>query len=153
MRESEGCFISRSNYETGRAIIFKLIRLSLPGLTRRHSSTEYIEDHHIHTLNYDPEPVHAEHVRHKRSVPRPTVDGEPRHKVRLDFAAHGRRFQMDLERDHSVFHNDLEILDQDENSLHHAVDTSHIYEGKLVGRTKMISFDRSRFPGFKTTLE
>ncbi len=55
--------------------------------------------------------------------------------VRLDFFSHGRRFQLELRRDHSVFHNDLNIVDNDDNSLNH-IDTSHIYEGRVLGKEK-----------------
>ncbi len=81
--------------------------------------------------------------------------------VRLDFFSHGRRFQLELVRkrerekqsvfphyifkfmfvsaaqvrDHSVFHNDLSVVGGDDVALSSpsASDTSHIYEGRVLG--------------------
>ena len=44
-------------------------------------------------------------ARHKRSAPQ---DG---HAVRLDFVSHGRRFQLELERDRDAFRQDDSIAD------------------------------------------
>ena len=49
--------------------------------------------------------------------------------------AHGKRFQLELQRDHSVFHDKLEIRDGDENVLGH-IDTSHIYQGTIKGESE-----------------
>jgi hypothetical protein len=79
--------------------------------------------------------VHRAHLRHRRSVPSHDPDREEEdedRRVRIDFVSHGRRFQLELRRDHSVFHNDLAIVGQDDNRLHH-LDTSHIYEGRVLG--------------------
>ncbi|XP_059091577.1 disintegrin and metalloproteinase domain-containing protein 10-like isoform X2 [Tigriopus californicus] len=94
---------------------------SVTGLNRL---SDYVE--HYEPLHYDPSPIRADHVRHKRSLP------DEDHRVRLDFVAHGQRFQMELKRDHSVFHNDLSIHDNDDRPITHVLDTSHIYEGKLL---------------------
>lgn len=102
-----------------------MVFVFLPGLDRL---SEYVE--HYEALHYDAEPVAVDHHRHKRSAP---ADD---HRVRVDFVAHGRRFNMELKRDHSVFHDNLVIKDQDENTLHH-LDTSHIYEGRVLGERRL----------------
>ena len=64
-------------------------------------------------------------------------ESEPRdHKVRLDFVSHGRRFELELERDHTVFGDRLEVVDAEERRLRGgaAADTSHIYHGTVKGR-------------------
>lgn len=93
--------------------------------------SDYVE--HFEPLHYDPSPVRTDHARHKRSLP------DEDHRVRLDFVAHGQRFQMELKRDHSVFHNDLSIHDNDDRPITHILDTSHIYEGKLLGKTPKVT--------------
>ena len=47
-------------------------------------------------LNYDAAAVDSAHQRHKRAAP------EEGHTVSLDFVSHGRRFRLDLQRDHEA---------------------------------------------------
>eukprot|EP00095_Tigriopus_kingsejongensis_P005881 maker-scaffold38_size502422-snap-gene-4.24 protein:Tk05881 transcript:maker-scaffold38_size502422-snap-gene-4.24-mRNA-1 annotation:"disintegrin and metalloproteinase domain-containing protein 10 isoform x3" len=94
---------------------------SVTGLNRL---SDYVE--HYEPLHYDPSPVAEDHVRHKRSLP------EEEHKVRLDFVAHGQRFQMELERDHSVFHDQLAIHDSQDRPITNSVATPILYEGRLL---------------------
>ena len=47
-------------------------------------------------LNYDAAAVESAHQRHKRAAP------EEGHTVSLDFVSHGRRFRLDLQRDHEA---------------------------------------------------
>ena len=103
--------------------MFLFLSLFFVGLN---SLSEYVNHHEV--LHYETESIHSEHLRHKRSLP------EHEHKVRVDFHSHGRRFQLELERDHSVFHNDLVIKDANENTKH--LDTSHIYHGRVLGKKK-----------------
>jgi len=80
--------------------------------------------HHFEPLDYDASEVHDQHHRHKRSL------RQDEHKVRIQFSSHGRDFDLELERDHSVFHNNL-VVERGED-IAHDVDLSHIYEGKLA---------------------
>ena len=59
--------------------------------------------HHFEPLDYDASEVHDQHHRHKRSL------RQDEHKVRIQFSSHGRDFDLELERDHSVFHNNLVV--------------------------------------------
>ena len=59
--------------------------------------------HHFEPLDYDASYVHDQHHRHRRSV------RQDDHKVRIQFASHGRDFELELQRDHSVFHNHLVV--------------------------------------------
>jgi hypothetical protein len=87
---------------------------------------------HFEPLHYDASAVHQEHLRHKRST------HEEGHKVKLDFFSHGRRFQLELSRDHSVFSDRLVVVrgdhtgDRDE-VIDGGLDTSHIYKGNVRG--------------------
>ena len=58
---------------------------------------------HFELLNYDAAEVEREHARHKRSAPKDD------HKVSVDFASHGRRFRLDLERDYEAFREDSNL--------------------------------------------
>ncbi|XP_065079514.1 disintegrin and metalloproteinase domain-containing protein 10 isoform X2 [Ochlerotatus camptorhynchus] len=82
---------------------------------------EYIS--HYETLSYDHKHLHASHSRAKRSV---TKD----HHVYLKFKAHGRDFNIRLRRDLSSFSDKLEIHTE---SGPIEADTSHLYQGELVG--------------------
>ena len=50
--------------------------------------------------------------------------------MRIHFHSHGRPFDLELERDHSVFHNKLIV---ERNSKAFKPDLSHIYHGQLIG--------------------
>lgn len=63
------------------------------------------------------------HLRAKRSLSQDNA-------VHLSFNAHRKNFRLRLKRDTSVFSDDLEIHD-DSGQLD--LDTSHIYEGHLIG--------------------
>lgn len=89
--------------------------------TRRLS--EYV--HNYEGLDYDTDHVIVQHQRHKRSAM------SDDHKVRINFASHGRDFDLELKRDHSVFHNDLVIERGDGQPIE--IETSHIYDGGLEG--------------------
>lgn len=82
---------------------------------------EYIS--HYEPLNYDRAEVHRAHTRARRSV-----SGD--HFVQISFKAHGRRFDMRLKRDLSVFSDSMEVHGP-QGRLD--VDTAHIYNGHLLG--------------------
>ncbi|XP_055635491.1 disintegrin and metalloproteinase domain-containing protein 10 isoform X2 [Toxorhynchites rutilus septentrionalis] len=82
---------------------------------------EYIS--HYETLSYDHKHLHASHSRAKRSV---TKD----HHVHLRFKAHGRDFNIRLRRDLSTFSDKLEIH-TDGGPIE--ADTSHLYQGEIIG--------------------
>ena len=94
----------------------------LGGALGKRKLSEYV--HHYEPLSYDSSELHDQHGRHKRSL------SEDNHKVRLQFDSHGREFNMELQRDHSVFHNNLVVERGDSEA--NDVDLSHIYEGVLV---------------------
>jgi disintegrin and metalloproteinase domain-containing protein 10 len=83
---------------------------------------EYISRYE--TLNYNTDHVHASHSRAKRSV---TKD----HLVYLKFKAHGHDFHIRLKRDLEVFSDNL-VVDTTEGQKSQ-VDTSHVYNGQLIG--------------------
>lgn len=82
---------------------------------------EYIS--HYETLNYDDRHLHASHNRAKRSV---TKD----HHVYLRFKAHGKDFHLRLKRDLTTFSDKLEVHSTDGPV---PFDTSHIYQGEVIG--------------------
>ena len=93
-----------------------------------------LEDYvsHFEFLDYDAIAVHRESTRHKRSLPQDS------HKVQMDFFSHGRRFQLDLQRDHKAFGDRLEVIrgdhtERNDESITDKVDTSHMYHGQVRG--------------------
>ena len=102
------------------------------GLNKRKLS-DYV--HHYEELKYDTDDIHAQHHRHKRSAP------EDEDRVRVYFHSHGRPFDLELERDHSVFHNNLIV---ERNNEAFKPDLSHIYHGKLIGEPNSHCFGAIR---------
>ncbi|XP_055372053.1 disintegrin and metalloproteinase domain-containing protein 10 [Condylostylus longicornis] len=90
----------------------------LKGLNRLN---EYIS--HYETLSYDHEHIHTSHMRAKRSV---TKD----HYINLKLNAHGRNFHLRIKRDLETFSDKLEVHSTN-GPIN--VDTSHIYEGHVIG--------------------
>ena len=70
-------------------------------VTEKRKLSEYV--HHYEHLDYDASDVHDQHHRHKRSL------RQDDHKVNIQFNSHGRDFELELKRDHSVFHNHLVV--------------------------------------------
>jgi disintegrin and metalloproteinase domain-containing protein 10 len=93
------------------------------GFGQERKLSEYV--HHYEPLTYDASGVHTQHHRHKRSLP------EEDHKVNIQFESHGRSFDLELKRDHSVFHDGLVLERGYQGSQAHDFDVSHIYEGGL----------------------
>ncbi|XP_031334981.1 disintegrin and metalloproteinase domain-containing protein 10 isoform X3 [Photinus pyralis] len=98
-------------------IVFLL--LLVPYIETANRLNEYIS--HYEPLDYDSTDVHRSHLRSKRSV---VTD----HEVHMSFYAHGRKFNLRLRRDLSVFHEKLEVHGPNGPI---AADTSHIYHGHL----------------------
>ena len=105
--------------------VFCNMSISIADLGSKRKLSEYV--HHYEELQYDRVHVHNQHRRHKRAAV------NDNHIVQIGFDSHGRRFDLELKRDHSVFHDNLVI----EDSRGHItdLDTSHIYEGSLAGKT------------------
>lgn len=89
---------------------------------------EYIR--HYEPLSYPTEEVHRGHLRAKRSVTRDN-------SVTLKFRSHGRDFHIRLKRDLNTFSNNLVI--EGPTGHEEGLDTSHIYEGHLIGKSKLWS--------------
>ena len=70
-------------------------------ITNKRKLSEYV--HHYEHLDYDASDVHDQHHRHKRSL------RQDDHNVNIQFNSHGRDFELELKRDHSVFHNHLVV--------------------------------------------
>ncbi len=86
---------------------------------------EYIS--HYETLDYDTKYLHASHSRAKRSV---TAD----HFVHLKFSAHGEKFSLRLKRDLTTFSDNLDVVHTvNSEPSNEPLDTSHIYEGEVLG--------------------
>ena len=83
--------------------------LGVPGQPGRRLN-DYV--HHYEPLSYDA----VDHLRVKRS----TVDGDD-DGVRLNFASHGRQFNLRLKRDLSVFPDNIRIEDREGRRLQHLV--------------------------------
>ncbi|KAI4478259.1 hypothetical protein M0802_014560, partial [Mischocyttarus mexicanus] len=89
-----------------------------------HRLNEYIR--HYEPLSYPTEEVHRGHLRAKRSVTRDN-------SVTLKFRSHNRDFHIRLKRDLKTFSNNLVI--EGPTGRQEELDTSHIYEGHLLGES------------------
>ncbi|XP_050035653.2 disintegrin and metalloproteinase domain-containing protein 10-like [Dermacentor andersoni] len=78
---------------------------------------------------YDPELVHRNHVRAKRSI----EDGGSGH-VHVQIRSTKRLLNLHLSADASVFHEDLIVESSTEGIV--TVDTSHIYKGHIIGQPR-----------------
>ncbi|XP_015596186.1 disintegrin and metalloproteinase domain-containing protein 10 isoform X2 [Cephus cinctus] len=96
--------------------------LLVPYIESARRLNEYIR--HYETLSYPAEDVHRSHLRAKRSVTRDNA-------VNLKFRSHGRNFHIRLKRDLTTFSNDL-IVEGPSGKIED-LDTSHIYQGHLLG--------------------
>ena len=83
---------------------------------------------HYEPLDYDREHVLSQHIRNRRST---SDDSEA--FVHLHFHSHGKPFRLKLKRDTSTFSSNIEIVSYQNVPLD--VDTSHIYDGYLLGNT------------------
>lgn len=99
--------------------IFLLLVLPFTGIAER--LNEYINTYE--TLNYDTKDVQHAHFRAKRSASSEAV-------VQISFNAHGHDFRLRMKRDLDVFNDKLEIHGP-EGMLD--LDTSHIYQGNILG--------------------
>ncbi|XP_028025856.1 disintegrin and metalloproteinase domain-containing protein 10 [Bombyx mandarina] len=103
-------------------ITFLLLALPYIESASRVRLNEYIE--HFETLDYDPDDLHHQHLRARRST-------DSQRELRLDFKAHDRKFKLRLRRDLSAFSDDFKV--EGSQGQTHEVDSSHIYSGKLAG--------------------
>ncbi|CAH1186905.1 unnamed protein product [Phyllotreta striolata] len=106
--------------------LFLLLILPFTGIAER--LNEYIS--HYETLNYNTKEVHQAHARARRSISEDSL-------VQVSFNAHGHEFRLRMKRDLDVFHDRLEVHGP-EGLLD--VDTSHIYEGYVLGVPKSSAF-------------
>lgn len=103
-------------------VLFLLLLLLVPYIESARRLNEYIR--HYEPLSYPTEEVHRGHLRAKRSVTRDN-------SVTLKFRSHGRDFHIRLKRDLATFSNNLII--EGPSGQTEDLDTSHIYQGHLVG--------------------
>ncbi|XP_066581477.1 disintegrin and metalloproteinase domain-containing protein 10 isoform X1 [Prorops nasuta] len=103
-------------------VSFLLLLLLTPYIESARRLNEYIR--HYEPLSYPTEEVHRGHLRAKRSVIRDN-------SVTLKFRSHGRDFHIRLKRDLTTFSSNLVIEGPSGNVQD--LDTSHIYQGHLVG--------------------
>ncbi|XP_063972508.1 disintegrin and metalloproteinase domain-containing protein 10 isoform X1 [Diachasmimorpha longicaudata] len=96
--------------------------LLVPYIESARRLNEYIR--HYEPLSYSTDELHRHHLRAKRSVARDNA-------VNLKFRAHGKDFHIRLKRDLSTFSNELVI--EGPSGEVEDLDTSHIYEGHLIG--------------------
>ena len=120
---------------------FLISAIYFSGFGQKRKLSEYVGDNYT-PLTYDPSEVHNQHHRHKRSLPDPET-GEHDHRVRVQFSSHGRYFDLSLQRDHSVFHNNL-VVERGDDVIAADVDLSHIYEGELVNEPGSYCFGAIR---------
>lgn len=97
--------------------------LLVPYIESANRLNEYIS--HYEPVEYDASDLHRAHTRAKRSVTRDNI-------VHVRFASHGRTFNIRLKRDLTVFHNNLQVVNHKGEPIN-SVDTSHIYQGHLLG--------------------
>lgn len=107
---------------------FTLLLWLVPCIQSANRLNEYIS--HYEPLSYDTTDIHKAHLRAKRSVSEDNA-------VHISFKAHGREFRLRLKRDLKVFSNNLEVHGES-GPLN--VDTSHIYEGHLLGEPNSAVF-------------
>ncbi|XP_012251802.2 disintegrin and metalloproteinase domain-containing protein 10 isoform X2 [Athalia rosae] len=98
--------------------------LLVPYIESARRLNEYIR--HYEPLSYPTEEVHRGHLRAKRSVTRDNA-------VTFKFRAHGRDFHIRLKRDLTTFSDNLVILGP--SGKEEDFDTSHIYEGHVLGES------------------
>ncbi|XP_033215236.1 disintegrin and metalloproteinase domain-containing protein 10 isoform X2 [Belonocnema kinseyi] len=96
--------------------------LLVPYIESARRLNEYIR--YYETLSYPTHEVHRNHLRAKRSVTRDNA-------VTVKFRSHGREFRLRLKRDLSTFSDNLVI--EGPSGKEEDLDTSHIYQGHLVG--------------------
>ncbi|XP_078038890.1 zinc-dependent metalloprotease kuz isoform X3 [Augochlora pura] len=101
---------------------FLLLLLLVPYIESARRLNEYI--HHYEPLSYPTEEIHRGHLRAKRSVTRDN-------SVTMKFRSHGRDFHIRLKRDLTTFSNNLII--EGPSGQSEDLETSHIYQGHLVG--------------------
>ncbi|CAK9824187.1 Disintegrin and metalloproteinase domain-containing protein 10 [Anthophora retusa] len=112
--------VSKLSYYS-EIIPVSFVILFLPFVAARRLN-EYIR--HYEPLSYPTEEVHRGHLRAKRSVTRDN-------SVTLKFRSHGRDFHIRLKRDLITFSNNLII--EGPSGQTEDLDTSHVYQGHLVG--------------------
>jgi len=98
---------------------------------------EYVQ--HFEPLSY----TAYDHSRSKRSS---DADESDAGRVRIDFESHGRKFNLDLQRDLSVFPSSVVIEDVEGRRLQHLEDNAHkhLYEGRLLGEPESHAFGALR---------
>lgn len=83
---------------------------------------------HYEPVTYDHEHLARSHDRAKRSVTNSDSN------VHVAFRAHGHHFRLRLRRDLETFSNSIEVIDGSGKQIHsNDIDTSHIYNGHIVG--------------------
>ena len=107
----------------------------------------YISDYEL--LDYDTQPVHRDHARHKRAISHGhRVNEEP---LELRFSAHNNDFHLRLVADHSVFHPEYVITGPGERPLQ-GLDHG-LYEGQVVGEPGSHVFGTVRDGVFDGTIK
>ncbi|CAH1126819.1 unnamed protein product [Ceutorhynchus assimilis] len=104
-----------------------LLLLILHPIQSANHLNEYIS--HYEPLSYDTKTVHHAHLRSKKSL-----SAHQDNHVHVSFKAHNRHFRLRLKRDLEVFGDRMEIVDDKGRPIH--ADTSHIYNGHLIGEPK-----------------
>ncbi|CAF4815504.1 unnamed protein product [Pieris macdunnoughi] len=107
-----------------------------PSASRRLS--EYVENYE--EVHYNHDEVHLQHLRARRSVDPPDL--------RINFDAHGRRFNLRLRRDLSAFSDDFKVHGS-QGELHD-VDTSHLYTGEVSAASLVQDIDSTQNKGTAT---
>ncbi|XP_008561209.1 disintegrin and metalloproteinase domain-containing protein 10 [Microplitis demolitor] len=109
-------------------VIIHLI-LFIPWIESIRHLNEYIR--HYEPLSYSTEKIHQSHLRAKRSVTQNNV-------ISINFNAHSRNFHIRLKRDLSTFSDNL-VIEGPSGEIED-IDSSHIYEGHLVGESNSYVF-------------
>ncbi|XP_014244166.1 disintegrin and metalloproteinase domain-containing protein 10 isoform X2 [Cimex lectularius] len=100
--------------------------LLVPYIESANRLNEYIS--HYEEAAYSREETLSAHHRAKRSA----VSNREA-AVQLSFRAHGRSFRLRLKRDTDTFSQHIEVVDSAGRHLPH--DTSHLYQGHLIGES------------------
>ena len=107
--------------------IIATILVMLQKISITYNSSPFIVDdlHYYELLDYDPKSTITIHNRHKRS----TSHQNNLDKIEISFSAHNQKFQLELKRDYSIFHNEIKIHDGRNQQLPLNHGNLNLYDG------------------------
>lgn len=110
-----------------------VVLLTVPLLTEARRLNRFVS--HFEPLSYQPQRVHRDHVRLRRSI---NQNQHANGHVYLRFQGFNRLFRLKLRPDTSAFHKDLVVETAQLGRV--TPDISHIYSGELVGEPSSLVY-------------